>query len=97
MSARAGLKTEAPCCFEKVNRMNENLKIALLRIGLPQYAIAQSLGWSESRLSRIVSGRVRPTSQEQDSVAEQLGVPRDQLFSDDSGAQLPTGRADADA
>ncbi len=77
--------------------MNENLKITLLRTGLPQYALAQSLGWSESRLSRIVSGRIQPTAQERDSIAEQLGVPRDQLFPDDSGEQLPTGRADADA
>jgi transcriptional regulator with XRE-family HTH domain len=64
------------------------LKLALLRSGEAQYELASRLGIGETRLSRIVRGRVRPTPEERKGIAEELGVPEADLFpsTDQSGA-----------
>jgi transcriptional regulator with XRE-family HTH domain len=60
--------------------MNERLKVALLRSGRTQYAVAAAAGMSETRLSRIVVGRAPGTEEERRAIALALGVPLDELF-----------------
>lgn len=55
--------------------MNIPLKLALICSGRPSYLIAASAGLSESRLSRIVKGRLDPTDAELTRLAKALGVP----------------------
>jgi transcriptional regulator with XRE-family HTH domain len=56
------------------------LKLALLRRGERQYELASRLGIGETRLSRIVRGRVEATPEERARIAEALGVPERELF-----------------
>lgn len=57
--------------------MNTKLKLALIEHGVPQYVIAQRMGVSETRLSRIIRGRAQPTREEQKRLSELLGVAED--------------------
>jgi len=57
-----------------------NLKIVLLRNKLSQKELAETIGVSESRLSRIVLGRIRPRACERQLIAERLGVRETELF-----------------
>lgn len=61
--------------------MMVSLKLALLRRGEPQYELASRLGIGETRLSRIVRGRVKATPEERTSIANALGLPEADLFS----------------
>ncbi|MCC6651695.1 MAG: helix-turn-helix transcriptional regulator [Candidatus Eisenbacteria bacterium] len=54
--------------------MNLKLKLALLENGGPQYVIARKMGVSETRLSRIIRGRIEPTPAETARLSELLGV-----------------------
>lgn len=56
------------------------LKIVLFRERIPQKELSHSIGVSESRLSRIIQGRVRPRARERRLIAEKLGVPQVQIF-----------------
>lgn len=60
--------------------MQRTLKIELLTRGEPQYALAAKAGMSETRLSRIVQGRIQPTPAERKKLAELLDVPEAELF-----------------
>jgi hypothetical protein len=60
--------------------MNTALKVALLESGRPAYAIAAAAGISETRLSRLVRGRVRPTPAEGKVLARELGRQVADLF-----------------
>ena len=60
--------------------MQETLKMALLRRGQPQYELASRLGIGETRLSRIVRGRVQATAEERLQIADALGVAEKDLF-----------------
>ena len=62
------------------DEMNTKLKLALFECGRPAYLIAAEVGMSETRLSRVVTGRLRPTPEEARAVAEQLGHEVDDLF-----------------
>lgn len=61
--------------------MNSRLKLALLECGVPQYVIAQRMGVSETRLSRIIRGRAQATREERKSLSELLGVAEEDIAS----------------
>jgi len=63
--------------------MRHMLKLALLREGVAQYRVAASCGISETRLSRLVQGRARPSSDERAKLASELGIPETDLFGED--------------
>lgn len=50
------------------------LKLFLMKRREPQYEFAARVGLSESRLSRIIHGRVTPTDAELSRIARELGV-----------------------
>jgi len=56
------------------------LKLALFSLGQTQYQLAARTGMSETRLSRIVRGRVEPTAEEKKRLAEAVGVSVTELF-----------------
>jgi transcriptional regulator with XRE-family HTH domain len=60
--------------------MREALKLVIIRSGRPQFEIAAIAGMSESRLSRIVTGRVEPTAEERAKLASALSVSEDEIF-----------------
>jgi len=60
--------------------MNLALKMALISSKLPAYRVAADCGISESRLSRIATGRLEPTPEELERLARVLGVPASQLM-----------------
>lgn len=55
------------------------LKALIYSKGLTQWAIAQRLGWSESRLSRFITGRQVPSNDEFLALSKVLGVPETKL------------------
>ena len=55
------------------------LKIEIFKRGLVQADVAQDAGMSESRLSRILNGRVRPFDYEIKNIARVLGVNKEEL------------------
>ena len=69
--------------------MNGKLKLALLTRGKPQYEVADELGMSETKLSRIVHGRLEPTATEMRDIAVLFGVHPDDLFSNDPPPVVP--------
>lgn len=58
----------------------KTLKMELLGRREPQYALAARAGMSETRLSRIVQGRLQPTQAERERLADALGVAEAELF-----------------
>jgi plasmid maintenance system antidote protein VapI len=60
--------------------IHTRLKLAIVKSGIPQGLIADRLGISPFRLSRIVRGHCEATADEQDRLAELLGEPRRILF-----------------
>ena len=55
------------------------LRLAIFERGLIQADVARAAFLSESRLSRIVNGRVKPTEWEKKNIANALGLQRDEL------------------
>ena len=55
------------------------IKLEIVRRGLVQADVAQAAGISESRLSRIVNGRVQPLDFEVKNLAQALGIRKDEL------------------
>ena len=55
------------------------LKVEIVRRGLVQADVAQEAGISESRLSRIINGRVRPFDHEIRNLATVLDMQKDNL------------------
>ncbi len=60
--------------------MKCKLKLRLLELREPQYVLAAKLGMNETRLSRIVQGRISPTSEERGRIAEAMGMPEEAFF-----------------
>ena len=58
------------------------LKMTIIRSGRRQYEVARAAGMPETRLSRIILGRIRPTSEERRRIAESLGVRDGEIFDD---------------
>jgi transcriptional regulator with XRE-family HTH domain len=55
------------------------LKALIYGMGLTQWDIARRLGWTESRLSRFITGRQVPSDDEFDALSDVLGVPERKL------------------
>jgi len=55
------------------------LKALIYSKGLTQWDIARRLGWTESRLSRFITGRQLPSDDEFGALSEVLGVPETKL------------------
>lgn len=64
-------------------RKNSYLQELIRRIGKTQGEIAQEMGISESRLSRIINGYTVPRASEQEILSKILGVDKNQLFQND--------------
>ena len=60
--------------------MQSKLKVELFERRESQYALAARVGISETRLSRIIQGRVQPTAAERVRIAEALEMPESELF-----------------
>lgn len=69
------------------------LKLVLLQRGILQYTFARLVGISETRMSRIASGRAEPTPEEVSAMAEALGVSPDALWSAPDAVQIPGQRS----
>ena len=61
--------------------MLHNIKAALAEHRITQYEAAQRLGISDTRLSRIVRGRIEATTEEKRKLAQLLELPIQFLFS----------------
>ena len=73
--------------------MNWELKLAIIKDGRPQYAIAQQMDWSESHLSRVINGRLEISSAERSRLAEILNVPERSIFGGNGDPAHTTGGA----
>ena len=62
-----------------MRRKATQLKLEIIRRGLLQVDVARAASMSESRLSRIVNGRVRPYEYELKNLARVLGVQREEI------------------
>lgn len=71
--------------------MNKKLKLAVLNSGRPQFEIAIAAGLSETKLSRIVRGRAKPTESEAVRIAGALDMSAEQLFGNPRGRRLTGG------
>jgi transcriptional regulator with XRE-family HTH domain len=60
--------------------MKKLLKLKVLELGIPQYELARELGLSETRLSRIIRGRLDPTADEREKIARCLHTSVKELF-----------------
>jgi transcriptional regulator with XRE-family HTH domain len=56
------------------------LKLAILAARIRQYEVAQRAQITETRLSRLATGRALPTDAERKRLAEVVGVPEARLF-----------------
>ncbi len=64
--------------------MNTRIKLAFMNAGITQYTAAHHLGVSETRVSRIVTGRIQPSDAEKRALARLLRTTVDALFVDDA-------------
>jgi plasmid maintenance system antidote protein VapI len=56
------------------------LKMALMRRGVRQYDAARLLGITDTRMSRIICGRLEATDEEKKRLAQLLQTPAEELF-----------------
>ncbi|HEX5736944.1 MAG TPA: helix-turn-helix domain-containing protein [Hydrogenophaga sp.] len=66
-----------------------DLTLLLNQAGVPRAELASKLGWSRSRVSRVVSGRENITVQTLEKVAAALGYSFDTVFREVGAAALP--------
>lgn len=59
------------------------LKAALFARREPQYVLAARVGMTETRLSRIIQGRIPPSAEERAAIANALGLPQAEVFEED--------------
>lgn len=71
-------------------RKPSKLKLEIFQRGLVQADVAQAAQISETRLSRILNGRVTPTDYELKNLAQALGVKREALDALNK-SKLPVG------
>jgi transcriptional regulator with XRE-family HTH domain len=62
-------------------RPNTKLKSILLEKDITQRSLAFGTNLDESRISRIIKGYEKPTSEMKDSISDYLGVEPEELFS----------------
>jgi transcriptional regulator with XRE-family HTH domain len=60
--------------------MANRLKLAIISAHARQYEVAQRAQMTETRLSRLVTGREQATADERKRLADALGVPENVLF-----------------
>jgi transcriptional regulator with XRE-family HTH domain len=60
--------------------MNYRLKSLIFKAGKSQWQICQELNWPEAKLSRFVTGRRVPSSEDVEALAPVLGVSRHELL-----------------
>ncbi len=58
------------------------LKMALMRRGVHQYDAARLLGITDTRMSRIICGRLEATDDEKKRLSQLLQTPIEELFAD---------------
>ena len=63
-----------------MKRKVTHIKLAIVKRGLIQADVARDTGISESRLSRIASGRIRPHEVEIKHLSRILGVRKEELI-----------------
>lgn len=68
------------------------LKMALMRRGVRQYDAARVLGITDTRMSRIICGRLEPTDDEKKRLAQLLQTPVEELFADADDADAGGSR-----
>ena len=68
-----------------------SLKLAILTVRVRQYELAQRAQLTETRLSRLVTGRAHPTDEEIGRLAAALGVPEASLCADGAGPSSSGG------
>ena len=66
--------------------MLTDLKIAIIRSGRPAFKVAAALGWHPSKISQIISGKYKPSSLDQELLAEELRTTVEALFNPDQAA-----------
>jgi transcriptional regulator with XRE-family HTH domain len=54
--------------------VNRKLKAAAISEFGSQFEAAKALGWSESRLSRLINGRIEPRPEDARLIHQKLGV-----------------------
>jgi transcriptional regulator with XRE-family HTH domain len=59
---------------------NLNLRFAIIRDGRRQFEVAMEAGISETKFSKIISGRLNPSLTEKRRIAAALGLRPEQLF-----------------
>lgn len=59
--------------------MKYKLKNLIFKAGKSQWQICQELNWPEAKLSRFVTGRRSPSSEDMEALAPVLGVSRQEL------------------
>ncbi|PIR01371.1 MAG: hypothetical protein COV66_01805 [Nitrospinae bacterium CG11_big_fil_rev_8_21_14_0_20_45_15] len=59
---------------------NVDLKCAIIQSGQKGYEIANQLGWSPSKISQIVIGVYRPSSEDKRKLSKILGRSIEELF-----------------
>lgn len=67
--------------------MNMPLKLAVVASGKPAYQIAAQLDITDTRLSKIIYGRLGPKVEEQQKLSEILGKPICELFPNDQAGK----------
>jgi transcriptional regulator with XRE-family HTH domain len=65
-------------------KMLMNLKTAFVRANIRQYEAARRLAITDTRLSRVVCGRVEATTKEKEALSKMLNVSVAHLFEDDA-------------
>lgn len=60
--------------------VNISLKLAMLKAGVSNYALAKRLGCDPAKVSRILNGWLDPDEVTQRRIADELGVSVDELW-----------------
>ena len=62
--------------------MNWKLKLLVMQDGRPQWEIAQELGWSESKLSRVIHERIPLGIEGTQQLAAVLHISQEDIYGD---------------
>jgi hypothetical protein len=73
---------EPPPVVGSKDDMLIGLKMALMRQGILQYEAARTLRITDTRLSRIICGRLEATDEEKQQLSKMLQTPVEELFAD---------------
>lgn len=68
-------------------RMNQQLKLARIRAGLTQQELANIAGVPENFISKLETGRIRPSAETMDALRQHLSLPKSDLFANELWVQ----------